>query len=179
MSPRKRAGSARSTTGITQRCKRPSGRLPKVVGDWHPSNLAWNSTGAGGLVSGVFDLGLANRTFAVHDLAVALERSTIDWLDLAERGRVEVDFDVVDALLDGYKELRPLGGPEASARGPLLPVAHIEYALSEVAYFAAVVGSDTNADLAYDDYSVGHTRWFEGPLGSALLDHLRRRADRG
>ena len=147
-------------------------------GDWHPSNLTWSSTGAGAVVSGVFDLGLANRTFAVHDLAVALERSTIDWLDLAERGSVRADLDAVNALLDGYEELRPLGGPEASALGALLPVAHIEYALSEVEYFAAVVGSETNADLAYDDYLIGHTRWFEGPLGSALLDHLNRRVPR-
>jgi hypothetical protein len=58
-------------------------------------------------------------------------------------------------------------------------VAHIEYALSEVEYFAAVVRSETNADLAYDNYLVGHARWFEGALGSALLDHLRRRGHRG
>jgi Ser/Thr protein kinase RdoA (MazF antagonist) len=148
-------------------------------GDWHPSNLAWSSTGAGAFVSGVFDLGLANRTFAVHDLAVALERSTIDWLDLAERGSVRADLDAVDALLDGYEELRPLDGPGTNALGALLPVAHIEYALSEVEYFAAVVGSETNADLAYDDYLIGHTRWFEGPLGSALLYHLHRRSHRG
>lgn len=148
-------------------------------GDWHPSNLTWSSTGAGAVVSGVFDLGLANRTFAVHDLAVALERSTVDWLDLAGRGQVEADFDNVDALLDGYEELHPLDALEARALGEVLPVAHIEYALSEVEYFAAVVRSEPNADLAYDDYLVGHARWFEGALGSALLDHLRRRAHRG
>jgi len=85
----------------------------------------------------------------------------------------------VDALLDGYEELRPLDGPEASALEAVLPVAHIEYALSEVEYFAAVVRSETNADLAYDDYLVGHARWFEGALGSALLGYLRRRAHRG
>ena len=148
-------------------------------GDWHPSNLAWSSTGAGAVVSGVFDLGLANRTFAVYDLAVALERSTIDWLDLARRGRVEADLANVDALLDGYEELHPLSELEAAALGELLPMAHIEYALSEVEYFAEVVRSETNADLAYDNYLVGHARWFEGALGSALLDHLRRRGHRG
>ena len=130
-------------------------------------------------MSGVFDLGLANRTFAVYDLAVALERSTIDWLDLARRGRVEADLDNVDALLDGYEELHPHSELEAVALGELLPVAHIEYALSEVEYFAEVVRSETNADLAYDNYLVGHARWFEGALGSALLDHLRRRGHRG
>jgi Ser/Thr protein kinase RdoA (MazF antagonist) len=146
-------------------------------GDWHPSNLAWSSTGSGAVVSGVFDLGLANRTFAVHDLAIALERSTIDWLDLARRGQVEADVDSVDALLAGYEELHPLSETEAAALGEMLPVAHLEYALVE--YFAAVVRSETNADLAYDNYLIGHARWFEGAFGSALLDHLRRRGRRG
>jgi hypothetical protein len=127
----------------------------------------------------VFDLGLANRTFAVHDLAIALERSTIDWLDLAGRGQVEADLVSVDALLAGYEELHPFSEPEAAALGELLPVVHIEYAFSEVEYFAAVVRSETNADLAYENYLVGHSHWFEGALGSALLDHLRQRGRRG
>src|SRR5439155_732274 len=70
-------------------------------GDWHPSNLTWDTAGPGAEVTAVFDFGLANRTFAVHDLALALERSTIAWLDLAECGEAGVDIDAVDALLDG------------------------------------------------------------------------------
>jgi Ser/Thr protein kinase RdoA (MazF antagonist) len=50
-------------------------------GDWHPSNLTWTSARPDARVAGVFDLGLANRTSALHDLAVALERSVISWLD--------------------------------------------------------------------------------------------------
>ena len=53
-------------------------------GDWHPSNLTWSSAGPDAVVAGVFDFGLANRTFAVHDLAMALERATVSWLDLGE-----------------------------------------------------------------------------------------------
>ncbi len=52
-------------------------------GDWHPSNLSWTSAEPSAQVAGIFDLGLANRTFAVHDLAIALERSVVPWLDLA------------------------------------------------------------------------------------------------
>ena len=37
-------------------------------------------------VAGIFDFGLANRTFAVHDLALALERAVVSWLDLPETG---------------------------------------------------------------------------------------------
>jgi Ser/Thr protein kinase RdoA (MazF antagonist) len=143
-------------------------------GDWHPSNLTWDAAGPGAEVTAVFDFGLANRTFAVHDLALALERSTIAWLDLAESGEAGVDIDAVDALLDGYQELRPLGPAEAAALPELLPVVHAEYALSEIEYFADVVAAPGLADLAYDTYLIGHTRWFADPDGAALLDHLRR-----
>jgi Ser/Thr protein kinase RdoA (MazF antagonist) len=144
-------------------------------GDWHPSNLTWDSAAPDAEVAAVFDFGLANRTFAVHDLAVALERSTIAWLDLAESGRAGVDTGAVDALLGGYQAVRPLGPAEARALPEVLPVVHLEYALSEVEYFADVVASPGLADLAYDTYMVGHTRWFAGQDGAALLDHLRRR----
>ena len=145
-------------------------------GDWHPSNLTWDSASPNAGVVAVFDFGLANRTFAVHDLAVALERSVVAWLDLAESGRAGVDLGGADALLGGYAEVRPLSPAEARALPEVLPVAHLEYALSEIEYFADVVASPALADLAYDTYLVGHTRWFAGPDGAAFLDHLRRRA---
>jgi len=144
-------------------------------GDWHPSNLTWDRPGPDAHVAAVFDFGLANRTFAVHDLAVALERSTIAWLDLAGSGRADVDLGAMDALLDGYQAVRPLEPAEAAALPEVLPVVHLEYALSEVEYFADVVASPGLADLAYGTYLIGHTRWFTGPDGAAVLGHLRRR----
>jgi Ser/Thr protein kinase RdoA (MazF antagonist) len=156
-------------------------------GDWHPSNLTWAPSGAPGpapsraagpaaRVAAVIDFGLANRTFAVHDLAIALERATIGWLTLAGTGRAEADLDAVDALLAGYQSARPLAPGERAALAELLPVVHLEYALSEVEYFAGLLRSADGASLAYDTYLIGHTRWFTGPDGSALLDHLRRAA---
>jgi Ser/Thr protein kinase RdoA (MazF antagonist) len=147
-------------------------------GDWHPSNLTWTSRAADAGVVAVIDLGLANRTFAAHDLAVAIERSAVSWLDLAESGWAQPDIPAVAALLDGYQSVRPLSRAELAALPLLLPVVHVEYALSEVEYFTSVVRSRENADLAYDTYLVGHTRWFGTPEGQALLSHLRRRADR-
>jgi Ser/Thr protein kinase RdoA (MazF antagonist) len=148
-------------------------------GDLHPSNLTWVSASPNADVAAVLDLGLANRTFAAHDLAVAIERSAVSWLDLAGTGHVGVDIPAVDALLDGYQAVRPLTQTELLAVALLLPVVHLEYALSEVEYFASVVASSSNADLAYDTYLVGHARWFGSPEGSALLSHLRQRAARG
>jgi Ser/Thr protein kinase RdoA (MazF antagonist) len=180
-------------------------------GDWHPSNLTWSSAGPDAVVAGVFDFGLANRTFAVHDLAMALERATVSWLDLGDadtadpgladpgladldladpagttvdradpdgavRGRAEADLDGIDAFLDGYESVRPLTPAEAAALPEVFPVVHVEYALSEVEYFASVVSSPANADLAYDGYLLGHAAWFATPPGAVVLDHLRRRA---
>jgi Ser/Thr protein kinase RdoA (MazF antagonist) len=112
-------------------------------------------------VAGVLDLGLANRTAAIHDVALALERSAVDWLDRARTGEVRADLEAVDAILDGYELLRQLDEDERAALIAVLPVVHLEFALSEVEYFADVVNSVTNTALAYDDYLVGHARWYQ------------------
>lgn len=143
-------------------------------GDWHPSNLTWTGAGPDAGVAAVIDLGLANRTSAVHDLATALERCVVSWLELPGTGRAEADLGAAGALLAGYQAVRPLSPAERPALPAVLPVCHLEYALSEVEYFAGVVGKPADADLAYDGYLIGHTRWFEGPDGRALLACLRR-----
>ena len=144
-------------------------------GDWHPSNLTWTGPGPGAAVAGVLDLSLANRTLAVHDLATALERATVSWLDLDDSGQAAADLEAVDALLDGYESIRPLSALAVAALAAVLPVVHVEYALTEVEYFAGIVASPANADLAYDAYLLGHARWFAGPEGAAMLDRVRRR----
>jgi len=143
-------------------------------GDWHPSNLTWTSAEPNAQVSGIFDFGLDNRTFAVHDLAVALERSVVPWLDLT----AEADLDAAAALLDGYRQVRPLTGLEAAALPRVLPVVHLEYALSEAAYFTSVTRSAADAGLAYE-YLIGHARWFGQPQGAALLEFLGQHLGRG
>jgi Ser/Thr protein kinase RdoA (MazF antagonist) len=117
-------------------------------GDWHPSNLSWDRTG----VAGVFDLGLSNRTFAMHDLAVAVERSCVSWLDPSW----QVDEAAVEALLCGYLAVRPWSEEDRRHFLASLRVAHVEFALSEVAYFAGPAGSPQDAELAYRSYLCGH-----------------------
>jgi Ser/Thr protein kinase RdoA (MazF antagonist) len=146
-------------------------------GDWHPSNLTWTSAAPDARVAGVLDLGLANRTSAVHDLALALERTVVSWLDLPETGTAGADPASAAVLLDGYQTVRPLTGAEAAALPAVLPVVHLEYALSEVDYFTGVVNSPANAGLAYE-YLVGHAGWFGQPEGAGLLDFLRQHLGR-
>jgi Ser/Thr protein kinase RdoA (MazF antagonist) len=141
-------------------------------GDWHASNLTWTSIGPDAAVAEVFDLGLANLTYAVRDLALAIERNGIDWLDLAERGVIGLDGASIAALIGGYQEQRPLSSLERTALLEVLPVVHVEYALSELDYFATIAERPDDLKAAYD-YLIGHAAWFETDDGQTLLASLR------
>ncbi len=52
--------------------------------DLHASNLFWSSKRDDAHATAVIDFGLADRTFAVHDLAVAIERNVVEWLRLGD-----------------------------------------------------------------------------------------------
>lgn len=136
--------------------------------DWHASNLLWR----GDEVSAVLDFGLADRTTALHDLATAIERNVVRWLDLPANPDDPVDYPALDALLEGYQSVTPLAGWERQALAALLPVVHVEFALNEADYFLAALGAEDRADLAYDTYLLGHAAWFAGPQGQRLLAHL-------
>jgi Ser/Thr protein kinase RdoA (MazF antagonist) len=140
--------------------------------DWHPSNLLWSGGGAQAQVAGIIDFGLSNLTAACYDLATAVERSTVGWLEPADRRSVRPDL--VKAVLDGYSSVRPLRPEEQAALPHLLPVVHVDYALSEVEYFHAVVRSPANATLAYRDYLLGHLEWFAGPEGNRLCSYVEK-----
>ncbi len=141
-------------------------------GDWHGSNLTWRDATPQADVASVLDLGLSNRTFALHDLAVAIERSAIDWLDTAGVGTVTVDYGALDALLDGYDGIITLTDDDLATLGAVLPIAHVEFALSEVEYFGGVLDSSANVELAYRSYLLGHVQWFDSPAGIELRRHL-------
>lgn len=69
-------------------------------GDWHASNLLWTGDGPDAQVRTVLDFGLSERTCTVFDMATAIERNLVDWLDPDDGRRIE--FEQLDALLDGY-----------------------------------------------------------------------------
>lgn len=138
--------------------------------DWHPSNLLWSGKSEEAEVVGIIDFGLCNRTTAVYDLAMALERAAIGWLQPFSRRRVWLDH--VSALLGGYRSARPLSPVEMEALPLVLPIVHVDYALSEVEYFHSVVGSAQNADLAYQGYLLSHARWFASAAGRGFLAYV-------
>jgi len=136
--------------------------------DLHASNLLWRD----GRVSAVLDFGLCDRAFPVHDLATAIERNAVEWLELGAKGAAAVHLDAALGLIEGYQEIRKLTEAERAALPDLLALCHADFALSEIDYFRGVTGSARNTELAYR-YLVDHTAWFAGPQGAAFLDRLR------
>lgn len=156
--------------GLAQRL---AGQMPLWThGDWHPSNLLWSAEGK---VETVFDFGLATLTCALHDLAIAIERTAFRWLDL-EQDDALGDVDAAIAILAGYRTVLPLGQADVEALVSLLPLIHVEFALSEMDYFAGIVGDSDQATIAWQDYLVGHADWFLSTEGRAFLHRFAKAA---
>jgi Ser/Thr protein kinase RdoA (MazF antagonist) len=143
--------------------------------DWHVSNLLWCHQGTSTVVATVFDFGLASPTSALFDLATAIERNAVAWLEL-ERGAQAVHTATALALLDGYRRVRPLTAAQVHLLADLLPLVHLDFALSEVEYFHGATGSTANADIAWHDFLLGHAQWFGSRDGQALLAALHAAA---
>ena len=158
--------------GLPERLARQ--RLLWTHNDWHPSNLLWAADGS---VSTVFDFGLATQTCALHDLATAIERTAVPWLDLAEgRGHARADPQAALTLLAGYRTVAPLNADDVATLVRLLPVVHVEFALSEVDYFAGILADRAAAMLAWQGYGLDHADWFAAPRGREFLAALERGA---
>jgi len=145
--------------------------------DFHASNLFWSDASPGAEVTDIIDVGLADRTTALHDVATAIERNGVEWLQIHDSSRDPFHMDQIDALLDGYEALHPLSREEAEGLVALLPLVHAEFALSEADYFLRVLNSEEKADLAYIGYFLGHARWFASDPGKKLLGHLQNWAE--
>lgn len=139
--------------------------------DWHVSNLTWQPEGGQATVCNVLDFGLSARTTAIHDLATAIERNAVAWLEL-ERGMEAVHVDIALQLLAGYNEIRPLTRHDLALLHDVLPLVHVDFALSEVEYFQAITRSTADADVAWDTFLLGHAQWFGTPPGQRLLAAL-------
>jgi Ser/Thr protein kinase RdoA (MazF antagonist) len=135
--------------------------------DLHASNLLWHGDEA----ASVIDFNLADRAYAVHDLALAIERNAIEWVELAGKRERAVHADAARALIAGYEEVRRLTDAERAALPELLPLCHVDFALSELDYFAGVTKNAANAELAYR-YLIDHTFWFASESGSVFLREI-------
>jgi Ser/Thr protein kinase RdoA (MazF antagonist) len=142
--------------------------------DWHASNLCWSDASEQAQVSAALDFGLASPTCAVFDLATAIERNAIAWLDPPAQRIAHLD--TAQALLDGYREVAPFSRAQCHLLADLLPLVHLDFAFSEVEYFHAITRSAVDARLAYEDFLLGHASWFESAQGREFLGALHELA---
>lgn len=143
--------------------------------DWHGSNLLWEipDTLDASRVSGIIDFGLSDLTCAIFDIATAIERNFIPWLELANGSFVRADLKQLDAFLAGYHQLRPLTPDDLDLLAAILPLIHWDFALSELHYFCSIVPDAQMADLCWRGYLIEHFRWFSEPPGQALLAFIQ------
>ncbi len=148
--------------------------LHYIHGDWHPSNMTWTSVAEDAAVENIFDFGLSNLSFFQHDIAIAIERAFVDWLDLKGLGAITCDLEGVGIFLSGYDSLRKLSLWDLELIADLMPICHFEYALSEVGYFSSVLKQPDNAALAYDSYLFDHSEFFRTKAGVELSCYIRK-----
>lgn len=153
---------------------RPARQLPPLWAhnDWHASNLCWRTSSAGPYVSDILDFGLASPTSAMFDLATAIERNAIAWLQLDRTDDI-AHADTAIALIAGYRSEDSGDRLDLPALTALLPLVHIDFALSEIEYFEVITRTPASSDVAYDAFLLGHAAWFARPSGHALLATLR------
>jgi Ser/Thr protein kinase RdoA (MazF antagonist) len=136
-------------------------------GDWHASNLFFS----GGRVSSVIDFHLVETTFRCYDLAVAVDRNTIPWLDLLE-GRGQVRYDLMRELLRGYTSVMELSGLQKKMLPLLLPVHQLDLALSNVDYYLSVEKNRARADWAFFVYLIEHAQRFSSTWGEGVIGRI-------
>lgn len=141
--------------------------------DWHASNLLWTDAGGDATVRTIVDFGLCDRTTAVYDLATAIERNTIPWIDIQDGRDGAADHSLIERLIEGYTKEAALSALERAALVAILPIVHVEYALAEIEYFTGVTRCSEHADLAYRAYLLRHCEWFMESAGRELLARLR------
>ena len=141
-------------------------------GDWHGANLLWHRDGDRLMAARAFDFGMCDLTSAAFDLAVAMERSFIGWL--APDGCPTVHEEQLKAFLHAYDAQRPRSPAEKRLTACWLPLCHVTFALSEIAYYGHVLGNREAAEISRRDYLIGHARWFRTERGRALLAMLER-----
>lgn len=133
--------------------------------DWHASNQFF----AGDEVASVIDFGLSDLTSRVYDLAIALERNTLQWPDLLAGDDTAFRLDHAADFLAGYTAVSPLSPPERQALPALLPLTQADAALSALEYYQRILAEPGMARWGYEGFLVDHTTWFLTPAGRRYL----------
>lgn len=122
-----------------------------------------------GAVASVIDLHLAAPAPALLDLAIAVDRNTLLWLDILAGDDEAIDWRGLRALLKGYGPLDP---EEADILPDLVAVCQLDFAFELMRYYLQVEQDRQKARWAWEAYLIGHTKWHHSDAGRRFSDAL-------
>lgn len=141
-------------------------------GDLHVSNTFWE----GNSISSLIDFGLACPNPPLFDLAVLLERHSIDWISITE-GKTESYWpQVAGDLLTGYGQIFPLPAEEIEMLGAMIVLCNAEFSLSTIEYDLLAPIDPQIKDWAWDIGFQGHSQWFLTEPGKKYLSLINQLA---
>lgn len=141
-------------------------------GDLHVSNTFWE----GNSISSLIDFGLACPNPPLFDLAVLLERHSIDWISITE-GKTESYWpQVAGDLLTGYGQIFPLPAEEIEMLGAMIVLCNAEFSLSTIEYDLLTPIDPKIKDWAWDIGFQGHSQWFLTEPGKKYLSLINQLA---
>jgi Ser/Thr protein kinase RdoA (MazF antagonist) len=140
-------------------------RASWIHGDAQANNFFYR----GDAVSAVIDFHLSAIAPPLLDLAVAIDRNTLQWLEILAGDDAAVDRRGLAALLRGYG---PLQAGDAAVLPALVAVCQLDFAVDLTRYYLRVERNATKAAWSWDVYLVGHTRWHRSDPGRRFAEAL-------
>lgn len=141
-------------------------------GDLHVSNTFWE----GNEITSLIDFGLACPNPPLFDLAVLLERHSIDWISITEGKTDSYCPEVAGDLLTGYGQVWPLSGEETEMLGAMIALCNVEFSLSAIEYDLLAPIDPQIKDWAWNIGFQGHSQWFLTEPGKKYLSTINQLA---
>lgn len=141
-------------------------------GDLHVSNTFWE----GNEITSLIDFGLACPNPPLFDLAVLLERHSIDWISITEGKTDSYWPEVAGDLLSGYGQAWPLSGEETEMLGAMIALCNVEFSLSAIEYDLLAPIDPQIKDWAWNVGFQGHSQWFLTEPGKKYLSTINQLA---
>lgn len=141
-------------------------------GDLHVSNTFWE----GNSISSLIDFGLACPNPPLFDLAVLLERHSIDWISITAGETDSYWPQVAGDLLTGYGQVLSLSPEEIEMLGALIALCNVEFSLSTIEYDLLAPIEPQIKDWAWDIGFQGHSQWFLTEPGKKYLSLINQLA---
>ena len=152
----------------------PLAQVPRYFthGDLHVSNTFWE----GNSISSLIDFGLACPNPPLFDLAVLLERHSIDWISITEGKTDSYWPQVAGDLLTGYGQVFSLSPEEIEMLGAMIALCNVEFSLSAIEYDLLAPIDPQIKDWAWNIGFQGHSQWFLTGPGQKYLSLINQLA---